>query len=217
MNHYIYEITNLVNGKKYIGKRSCNCPIEEDAYMGSGKLLKKAIKKYGKENFKKDILYICENESHAYAKEYIEILKVRTIRNWDEYYNIALGGRGGIQGISSRKGVKLTEETKKKIKDNHKRPFLGKSLTEETKKKISETKKGDKNPMYGTKAPNSKRVILINTMKEFETLKEACVFIGLKNSSNIMMCCKGERKSAGKINGEPAKWMYYEDYLKIIK
>ena len=31
----------------------------------------------------------------------------------------------------------------------------------------------------------------------------------------ISRCCKGQRNSAGKINGEPAKWMYYEDYIKI--
>ena len=42
MNHYVYEITNLINGKKYIWKRSCKCSIEEDKYMGSGKLLKKS-------------------------------------------------------------------------------------------------------------------------------------------------------------------------------
>ena len=74
MNHYIYEITNLINGKKYIGKRSCKCPIEEDKYMGSGKLLKKAINKYGKKNFKKEILQTCENEGMAYEweKVYIE-------------------------------------------------------------------------------------------------------------------------------------------------
>ena len=41
----IYKITNLVNGKKYIGKRSCKCPIEDDKYMGSGYALKKAFDK----------------------------------------------------------------------------------------------------------------------------------------------------------------------------
>ena len=51
MNHYVYEITNLVNGKKYIGKRSCKCPIEEDKYMGSGIAITRSIKKYGKDNF----------------------------------------------------------------------------------------------------------------------------------------------------------------------
>lgn len=53
MFHYVYEITNNINGKKYIGKRSCHCPIEEDKYMGSGTLLLKAIDKYGIDNFSK--------------------------------------------------------------------------------------------------------------------------------------------------------------------
>ena len=65
MNHYVYEITNLVNGKKYIGKRSCKCPIEDDKYMGSGIAITNAIKKYGKENFKKDVLKICSTEDEA--------------------------------------------------------------------------------------------------------------------------------------------------------
>ncbi|MBV4427146.1 hypothetical protein [Clostridium tyrobutyricum] len=39
MNHYVYEITNNINNKKYIGKRTCDCPIEKDKYMGSGVLI----------------------------------------------------------------------------------------------------------------------------------------------------------------------------------
>lgn len=249
MNHYVYKITNIINGKKYIGKRSCKCSIEDDKYMGSGILLKKAFKKYGIKNFKKDILFICESEEEAFNKEYIELTKIRELKRWDDYYNIAHGGIG-ITSEESRKiwnnpehiekirnstkqrwnnldyrnkmikqakgnenwlGKSHTEEHKKYMSELYK----GRTFDSETKKKMSESKKGCKNPMYGKKAPNSKEVILLNIIKKFETLKEACEFVGLKSSSNIIRCCKGRRETAGKINGEPAKWMYYDDYLKL--
>lgn len=55
---YIYRIINNLNGKDYVGKRKhqdSDSPLEE-RYMGSGKLIKEAIVKYGRENFKKEIL-----------------------------------------------------------------------------------------------------------------------------------------------------------------
>lgn len=51
----IYRITNCINGKTYIGKHEYH-KTPYDKYMGSGVYLKKAYKKYGKENFIKDII-----------------------------------------------------------------------------------------------------------------------------------------------------------------
>ena len=56
---YIYLTTNLVNGRKYIGKRIS--PVFDIKYNGSGTLLKKAINKYGKENFKTEIIESVNN------------------------------------------------------------------------------------------------------------------------------------------------------------
>lgn len=89
--YYIYMTTNLVNGKKYIGKHKGEI---NDSYLGSGTLLLRAIKKYGKENFKKDILYISKNEKENSIKER-EFIKYYNAVLDDNFYNIHEGGDGG--------------------------------------------------------------------------------------------------------------------------
>ena len=61
MTYYlIYKITNLVNCKMYIGKHQTD--DIDDEYMGSGKILKRAISKYGVDCFRKEYLMLCESK-----------------------------------------------------------------------------------------------------------------------------------------------------------
>lgn len=120
-NHYVYEITNKINNKKYIGKRSCNCDIKEDTYMGSGKYLWNAYKKYGLNNFQKEVLKICDTEQEALEYEKKLIAKLNATTSSD-YYNIAEGGQGGnaIAGFTEEEmkayKIKLSKSGKKSRK-----------------------------------------------------------------------------------------------------
>jgi hypothetical protein len=82
MYYTIYKTTNLVNRKIYIGAHKTSNP--DDDYLGPNKLLKAAIIIYGKENFKKEILYICETEQEMFAKER-EIVNEEFIAREDTY------------------------------------------------------------------------------------------------------------------------------------
>ena len=95
--YVIYKTTNLVNGKIYIGKDAKN----RSTYFGSGTILKQAIKKYGVENFKKEILEVCENLKVLAEKEIYWIEKFDA-RNSSIGYNIAKGGNGGDPDLCSK-------------------------------------------------------------------------------------------------------------------
>lgn len=86
--HYVYLITNTINGKQYIGYHSTD--NLDDGYMGSGKLLSKAFLKYNKEKFKKEILEHFNSRYKAFKaqKKYIE--KYNTIV--PNGYNLHKGG-----------------------------------------------------------------------------------------------------------------------------
>ncbi len=128
MYYLLYEITNLVNGKTYIGQHTTE--NVDDGYMGSGKAIMDAIKKYGKENFKKEILLYAKNEvalnffeRALVTPEFIEL---------NTNYNLREGGGNG----------KLSAETRKKLSEISK----GRKHTTSTKAKISAANKGRKLP-----------------------------------------------------------------------
>lgn len=86
----IYKTTNLVNGKFYIGKHN-QSKKSFDGYYGSGSLLKKAIKKYGKNNFVRETLFEFGNENEAYQQE---IKVIRENLSNPLCYNLRSGGTG---------------------------------------------------------------------------------------------------------------------------
>lgn len=94
MFYTIYKITNIINGKYYIGKHQTK--NLDDGYMGSGKLLKRAIEKHGVENFKKEILHIFDNEVDMNLKEK-ELVIIS-----ESTYNLNEGGNGGFGFINSK-------------------------------------------------------------------------------------------------------------------
>jgi hypothetical protein len=87
----IYKITNKIDGKIYIGKHET--ADANDNYMGSGKLLKRAQKKYGIENFTKDILHIFDTEDEMNYKESELVNEEFCLR--EDNYNLCPGGKGG--------------------------------------------------------------------------------------------------------------------------
>ncbi len=118
----IYKTTNLVNGKFYIGQDSNN----NSDYLGSGLRLKRSIKKYGKDNFVKEILEFCETKDELNIRERYWISELNAK---EDGYNIADGGHGGNT---------YTEETKRRVSQIIK----NRPVSDETRQKRSKSMKG---------------------------------------------------------------------------
>ena len=96
MFYYLYQITNNVNGKIYVGVHKTK--NLDDGYMGSGKVIKSAIKKHGLENFTKVILETFENAEAMYAREKEVVNDEFLLR--EDVYNLRRGGYGGFDHIN---------------------------------------------------------------------------------------------------------------------
>jgi hypothetical protein len=90
--HYtVYKVTNTLNKRYYIGKHQTK--DLNDSYYGSGIALQRAIKKHGKAVFKKEILFVYDNEREMNAKER-ELVSEAVLQD-PLSYNMGLGGEGG--------------------------------------------------------------------------------------------------------------------------
>jgi len=99
MRFTVYKTTNTVNGKSYIGIHRTEDP--NDAYLGSGNLIGKAIKKYGRDAFEKEVLFDFDTPEEMFAKE--RELVNDAFRKRADTYNLAKGGKNPFRGYAPEK------------------------------------------------------------------------------------------------------------------
>lgn len=200
---YIYKTTNLINGKIYIGRHSAN--NINNSYLGSGTKFRNAVKKYGKNNFSKEILEICLPCNYHIAIRERYYIKLYNSTNIDIGYNLTSGGEGEL-------GITLSEETKRKISENHadvsgkNNPMYGKSFSMEHRKNISNSKK---NYHKNNKSKLTKELLQFSVSGEFikkwDSISEAETAL---NASGIKqyLCSNYRSNCVGYI------WIKRDDY-----
>lgn len=179
MHHLIYKITNILNGRFYIGMHSTKNP--HDGYLGSGKRIKAEINKYGKENFRKEILEQVSSRKILKERE-AQIVNSELLAD-PLCLNLIFGGEGGwetynanselqrakaIRGNAKQKILKETDSEwaekasqsrSNAMKQRHTAgnvtipSWTGKHHCEEAKRKIGEKNSqmtGEKNSQFGT-------------------------------------------------------------------
>lgn len=181
MYYYLYKITSLIPDKPYYYIGIHKTRVLEDGYFGSGVALRDCIKKYGKENFRKDILGFYENYNQLCKAEEDAIQNSYVTDPW--CLNLKQGGIGG----------ELSSEVKKKISESHKRfrrehpehveSFAGKKHSEEYKLRMAQLgrermkgkAKGSNNSNYGHYWPLERKE------KLSQKVKHKYIDLGYKN------------------------------------
>lgn len=169
MYHFVYKITNILNKKFYIGKHSTE--NLDDGYMGSGVVIRNAIKKYGKENFTKEIIKFFDSDQTAYEFEYEITEGIEKDKN---SYNQRRGG------VGIQKGTVMSEETKEKMRN--------KVITQKTKDKISD---GHKKIIYQYSLKGE-------FLNKYNSANDAAEFVGKKDATHITRTARGIQYTAFK-------------------
>lgn len=163
------------SGKSYIGQTTDEqkrrlCFNEKKYY--SGKRMDNAIKKYGSENFKYEVLFQKEYETVDDAIKELNVKEQEFIEKYDSYnngYNMTLGGEG-VRGLyQSQESIDKMRNGLKKYYRTHDNPFKGKKHSDKTRKILSEyasKRVGEKSPMFGKHLSESQKQILSEYAKQ---------------------------------------------------
>lgn len=126
----VYLLTNLANGKRYVGKTSRPLEVRWQGHLGSARrgdsdmLVCRAIKKHGSNAFKREVLEECSDARLGDTETFWIMLLGTHVSQGG--YNLTLGGDGGLPGY------KFSEASKEKMRQK----ALGRKHTEETKAKM---------------------------------------------------------------------------------
>lgn len=170
---FVYKTTNLINQKYYIG---CHCTYKlDDGYLGSGTRIQRSISKYGRENFRLEILEFFETREQALARE--KELVTEGLLNDPMCMNLQIGGKGGWSETvgherqrqlaqsdpkwTQKRSASLSKAIKQAWKDGKMtnsrgfgKAWLGKTHKPESIAKMSQTHKGmaagKKNGRFGS-------------------------------------------------------------------
>lgn len=191
-NGIIYKITNLCNLKIYIGK--FNGHVNFNNYWGSGILIKRAIKKFGLQNFKKEILEeIINGNLNDREKYWIKFFNSTDIRIG---YNLTAGGDGG--DVFTNKPEHLKNITRKKISIAHKGI---KQSSEWIKNRTTKTT-GAGNGMFGKKLSQS-------TLQKISKKLKGRIFTGT-HRNNMRTSKLGKNNPVHKILENPEKYRLFK-------
>ena len=136
MLYTIYRVTHKESGKCYIGKHQTR--DLNDGYLGSGKMIRRAVKKHGLSAFNKEVLHVFETESEMNAKEAELVTEGFCLR--EDTYNLCPGGNGGFGYINGNESLRLEKNKKAGLKTQS---LYGKTWTfsPEVREKMSQLSK----------------------------------------------------------------------------
>lgn len=236
-DYYIYKTTNILNGKFYIGKRHYR-KRDENWYLGSGIYLKRAIEKFGRENFKKEIIEWCSSSEEVNLREKFWIAELNAL-NPKIAYNLAPGGEGGFLGEEAHKktslklkGRKLPKEVIEKMSKAKKGKKKSKEHIEKIRKTLTGRKRTEKEvenmskgilKLYeeGFESPVQIPIYQydINTgnfISSYKSCQEASRVTGFDRKA-INNACLGLTKKSNKFIWSRAKFKNYYNRFSVIK
>lgn len=211
----IYITENLITGKKYIGLHSKDAKSGE-SYLGSGVLLLKAVSKYGRDNFNRQVITTTTDLLKANELER-ELIKKYNAVDSDEFYNLSYGGEYISGRIHSKETIKKIRKSKlENYKDNpelkHKvgssnrgksiniktknallKSLTGRKCSNETRLKMSESA-FKRYETDGLQYPSLKNRVTGEVIEAGINLSKLARELGV-SKSNLSMVISGKRKS----------------------